>query len=431
MRRRKRVLAVSVWIILLLALCISAFSGALAEEDNLIDVPIGQTTEVFDEKGNSIGTLQLDPESRLIYQASSGEQITGVRVRYAPAAVKSTKLSDALLGKTKVQLSLSQVATPAPETTAAETAVVLPEYGWIDTNLVITALSARLSVDNSRAKTYEAEIASLRESLANAQKSKTDDPIPTANPGPKVDQQNTGSWVAYAALALGVVCAGALGWIALSVYASKAEKEHQTEQLKKLNDRFTAGVSLNSPVKVEQTSWPKDARVEVVSDSLGRMATNLEHSAAFVSKIAPAEPEKEIEPPPVPEGEETDLLALANSLAGVASAAEWRNKVRVAGWRYALLQANPTEKGTYIEDDSGYSIIACLMRGTEAELAYVLPSYQDPNAIEDRWQEFYSIEESQAFRNYHVDALSVMFIERGVFFLPKSKGRLTRRPLSQ
>lgn len=428
MRRRKRVLAVSAWIILLLALCIPTFSGSLAEEDNLIDVPIGQTTEVFDEKGNSIGTLQLDPESGLIYQASSGEQITGVRVRYAPAAVKSTKQSDALIGKTKVQLSLSQVATPAPETTAAETAVVLPEYGWIDTNLVNTALSARLSVDNSRAKTYEAEIASLRESLANAQKSQTDDPIPTVNPVPEADQQNTGSWVAYAALALGVVCAGALGWIALSVYASKVEKELQTEQLKKLNDRFTAGVSLNSPVKVEQTSWPKDARVEVVSDSLGRMAANLEHSAAFVSRITPAEPAKKIEPPSIPEGEEPDLLALANSLSGVASSTEWRRIVKDAGWHYELLQSNPSDKGNYIADESGYSIIAALLRGAEADLAYVVPSYQDPKASEDRWSEFYSVNRDYAVKDYRVDKLPVMFIDRGVFFLLKSPGRLTRRP---
>ena len=68
------------------------------------------------------------------------------------------------------------------------------------------------------------------------------------------------------------------------------------------------------------------------------------------------------------------------------------------------------------------------MRGAEAELAYVVPSYQDSNAIEDRWHEFYSIEESVAFRNYHVYTLPIMFIERSVFFLPKSKGRLTRRP---
>lgn len=428
MRRRKRVLAVSAWMILLLALCIPAFSGALATDEDLIDVPIGQETDVFNEEGALIGTLQPDAQGGAMFQATKGDPISGVRVRYAPAAVKSAKQSDALIGKTKVQLSLSQVATSAPETTAAETAVVLPEYGWIDTNLVITALSARLSVDNSRAKTYEAEIKSLRESLANAQKSKTDEPLPTVNPVPEEVHQNTEAWVSYAALALGVVCAGALGWIALSVYASKAEKEHQTEQLKKLNERFTAGVSLNSPVKVEQTSWPKDARVEVVSDSLGRMATKLEQSGTLFSQITSEERFKEAEPQPIPEGEEPDLLALANSLTGIASSAEWRRIVKDAGWRYELLQSNPSDKGNYIADESGYSIIAALMRGAEADLAYIVPSYQDPKASEDRWSEFYSVNRDYAVKDYRVDKLPVMFIDRGVFFLLKSPGRLTRRP---
>ena len=130
----------------------------------------------------------------------------------------------------------------------------------------------------------------------------------------------------------------------------------------------------------------------------------------------------------MPEGEEPELLKLANSLVGVAASATWRNLVSEAGFRYALLQANPTEKGTYIADDSGFSIIAALMRGAEADIAYIVPSYQDPNASEKRWHDFYSITESESVRRYRVDALPVMFIENGVFFLPKSKGRLTRRP---
>jgi hypothetical protein len=114
-------------------------------------------------------------------------------------------------------------------------------------------------------------------------------------------------------------------------------------------------------------------------------------------------------------GEEPDLLKLANSLAGVAASANWRAMVSEAGFRYVLLQANPTEKGTYIADESGYSIIAALMRGAEADVAYIVPSYHDPNASENRWHDFYAINESQSVRNYRVEALPVMFIERGVF----------------
>ncbi len=434
MRCSKRIIAVSAWLVLLIALCIPAFSGALAEDEIWIDIPIGQTTEVFNDKGDSTGTLEPDAQGGAVFQAPKSDPITGVRVRYLLAKVDSAKQIKALIGKTKVQLSLMQAATPAPETTETKkpNPAAFPEYGWIDSNLVITALSARMAVDKSRANTYQAEIAALQAALANANAEKpTAAPMPTATPilvPQKVDQESVGAWVDYAALALGIVCAGALGWIALSVYAGRLEKEHQTEQLKKLNERLANGVSLNSTVKVEQVSWPRNARVEVGSDSIDRIAANLDRSSAFVSQIAPPESPKKAEPKPIPEGEEPDLLALANNLAGIASAAEWRNKIREAGWRYALLQANPTEKGTYVEDESGYSIIACLMRGAEAEIAYVVPSYQDSNAIEDRWHEFYSIEESNKVKNYEVYSLSVMFIERGVFFLPKSKGKLTRRP---
>ena len=103
--------------------------------------------------------------------------------------------------------------------------------------------------------------------------------------------------------------------------------------------------------------------------------------------------------------------------------------MKEAGWRAVLLQTNPTEKGTYIPDESGYSVVACLMRGADADLAFVLPSYQDPNASEERWSEFFEVNTDMAVRNYHVDALPEMFIERGTFFLQKSKGKLTRRPL--
>lgn len=434
MMSSKRFLATVAWFILLIALCIPALSGALAEDDNQIDIPIGQKTDVFNEKGVQVGTLQPDAQGGAAFQPTKGDPVTGVRVRYSLAAVDNVKQNKALIGKTMVQLVLPQAPTPTPETTEAKkpNPTSLPENGWIDSNLVITALNARISVDTNRANTYRTEISTLQAALANLNAATpTAAPTPTALPTPtpvQPDHGRVGAWVSYAALALGIVCAGALGWIALSVYAAKNEKERQTKQFTKFNERFAEGVSLKNSVKVEQVSWPRDARVEVVSDCLDRMAANFEQNGALFSQIASKEPVKKPEPLPIPEGEEPDLIALANSLAGVASATEWRNKIREAGWRYALLQANPTEKGTYVEDDSGYSIIGCLMRGAEAELAYVVPSYQDSNAIEDRWHEFYSIDESYKVKNYEVYSLPVMFIERGVFFLPKSKGRLTRRP---
>ena len=429
MMSSKRFLATVAWLFLLIALCIPALSGALAEDDNLIDIPIGQTIEVYNEKGESIGTLEPDPQGGAMFQPTKGDPITGVRVRYLLAALKSANQGEMASSTTKVQLTLMQAATPSPETTQTDAATTLPQYVWIDSNLVITALSARVSVDKSRAKTYEDEITALKASLAKVLPDNSEEILaPTATPiNVEADQERAGAWVVYAALALGIVCAGALGWIALSVYASKNEKERQTEQLKRLNERFDNGVSLNTPVKVEQVSWPKDARVEVISDSFDRMAANLEQSGALFSQMTQKEPVKEPEPLPIPEGEEPDLLALANSLAGIASATDWRKKIQEAGFRYELLTSNPSDKGNYIADESGFSIIAALMRGPEAELAYIVPSYHDSKASEDRWSEFYSIEKDISVLNYRVDKLPAMFIDRSVFYLLKSPGKLTRR----
>jgi membrane carboxypeptidase/penicillin-binding protein len=41
-------------LLLLLALCVPAFSGALAADEKLIDIPIGQDTTVYDENGQPI-----------------------------------------------------------------------------------------------------------------------------------------------------------------------------------------------------------------------------------------------------------------------------------------------------------------------------------------------------------------------------------------
>ena len=81
MTRQKRIITYPI-LFLLLALYIPAFSGALAEDDNLIDIPIGQTVEVFDEKGDSIGTLEPDAQGEALFQPTEGDAITGVRVRY-------------------------------------------------------------------------------------------------------------------------------------------------------------------------------------------------------------------------------------------------------------------------------------------------------------------------------------------------------------
>jgi hypothetical protein len=127
-----------------------------------------------------------------------------------------------------------------------------------------------------------------------------------------------------------------------------------------------------------------------------------------------------------PDGREPDLLALANSLAGVSSAEEWSERIKRAGYRVALLTSNPTERGSFVADTSGNSILACLMKSADAETGYLIPSYQDPRADEYRWNDYYLIREDASVKGYRVEELALMHVERGTFFSHKSKGRLVR-----
>lgn len=237
------------------------------------------------------------------------------------------------------------------------------------------------------------------------------------------------AWVPVGGFALGLIAVGALVWMAISTAKAARESKKQTQLLTNLSERFKDGVAVKSPIKAELTAWPREGYALVSCEAMEQLAAIARLGGVF-SMQSGTQMQQPIEPPPAPvrEGEEPELLALANRLAGVASAPEWNNIVKEAGWRAIQLQSNPTEKGTYIADDSGYSIIACLMHGVEPQMAYVVPSYQDPNASESRWSEFYSVNEDMSVKNYLLEALPVMYIERGTFFLQKSKGRLIRRP---
>lgn len=463
MKRKRNWMQKSAVVFLILSLLLTAFSGALAEgeqaaEEQPVEIPILQETQLLSAAGKLIGTLVPDGSGGADLQLETKETVAGVIVRYAPYDVSEQAKVKALTGKTKVLLSLAaaetaatepeetagaaspdaetaNTATPTPETTPEPTKKpnptqplpVLPEEGWIDSNLVNTALYEHAVQEASACASAEAELAEIKSITPEPT-----EPAFTATPVPENDSSGgifspdrTSAWLPLAAVALGIVGAGMLAWIAFSAFAASSEARHQTDQLRKLSDELNKGIEVKSPVKVEQAAWPREGSVTIASEALEQLASR--------PVYAPAEAEKREDPPApppkiVPPGEDPELLALCNRLAGVASAEKWHSLVKEAGWHAVLLQTNPTEKGTYIPDESGYSIVACLMRDADAEIAFVLPSYQDPNASEERWSEFFAVSEDFGVKNFRVDALAEMFIERGTFFLLKSKGRLTHRP---
>jgi len=416
-------------VLLLIALCVPVLSGALAaDEETPLVVPISQETAVFGADGTQVGTLRPDSTKGIVLTLVSGEELAGIQVIFDQAAANEAVKIDLLAGKTLV-LFIASAATETPETTPDATVTTMPSQGWIDANLIVTALAARHATDVSAIVSKDQEIASLQDQL-NASKKSDVNPTPSAvekTPG-IFSAEKLAVWVPVAAIILGILGLGVLVWVAVSASTAAWESERMVRHLTKLNERLSDGLLLKTPVRIEQIAWPREGHVKLAPDIVEQLAAVAGQNSTYNTRVSEPVQPVVVEPDPIPEGEEPDLLQLANKLAGVASAAEWHALVRDAGWRAVLLQANPTEKGTYIADDSGYSIIGCLMRTPDTGLAYVVPSYQDPNASEQRWGEFYAVSEDMSVRNYRVDALAVMYIERNTFFLQKSKGKLTRRP---
>ena len=213
-----------------------------------------------------------------------------------------------------------------------------------------------------------------------------------------------------------------------SAARTESNSEKQTSHLESIVRVLTDGIAIKTPLTVEQTKWPT-GHLPIDLEALEQIAEIAKLGGLAGTRFAERQQQHaESTPPPVREGEEPELLALANSLAGVGAVAAWKEIVEEAGWRAVQLQLNPTEKGTYVVDDGGYSVIACLMRGVEPKIGYVVPSFLDSTASEPIWNEFYEIEENESVVNYHIDTLALIHINSGNFYLRKAPGRLTRRP---
>jgi hypothetical protein len=414
MKQKRRAVLHGATLLLLGALLLPAFAGALAEGEDAVTIPIMKETPVYGADGAQIGSLLPNHPEGALLKLLEAEQSIEVQVAYSPALANKTAQTQALAGKAIVQLERTQVSMEE---------MALPAECWVEGGLVITALTARHALNADKIADLEREI-DARKSEQAATSGNVETPDDANAVGGIFSAQQMKIWVPIASLSLGFIGALLLGWIAFSLMGAAFQAQRQANQLVKLNDKISDGILGKNPLLVQQTAWPKQGYVEIVSRALDHLAKNAPLSGAAVREQQPPEPP----PPPIPEGEEPELLALANSLVGTSSGPEWHNKIKAAGYHAVLLQANPNERGTYVADEGGYSVIACLLRGAEPELGYVVPSYQDPNASEPRWSEFFTLKEDISVRNYQIDALPVMFVDREVFFTHKSYGKLTRRP---
>lgn len=417
-------------LLLLGAMCVPVFSGALADGDSKpLIVTIEQSTDVYNMDGIQIGTVEPDGAGGSLLRLEDNTEYPNLQVIFDYAAASKTKSGVKMPDTTLVLFQVkSSVETQELASTAGS---AMPTEGWIDVALVVRAQSARHEADSAQIATLKDKNAQM-ENETNPTASLA--PVITPGPNPAVggmfSAERIAIWAPVVALVLGAVGAGALVWMAISVATAALQAERQTKHMTKVADALKVGVAIQTPLQIEQDIWPREGRVPIASESLDQLVEMVRQGAIYGGQYGAQtqqQPEESL-PPPVREGEEPELLALANRLAGVASAPEWNSIVKEAGWHAVQLQSNPTEKGTYVVDDSGYSAIACIAYGAEPKLGYIIPSYLDSTASASIWNEFYEIEENESVVNYRIDALSLTHINFGHFYLRKARGRLTRRP---
>ncbi len=415
MIRIKSRVAICVALLMILALWIPAIRESSAEGEQTIELRISEDTEVLDDAGKKIGELRPgESGTSAVYAPNGGEEIPNVAVAYTLSGSIAAEPNQALAGKAMVTLRWTQ----------EETLVV-----WIDSSIVLAALETLHAADAGAIGSMQAEIESLHNRLekanetiaANAQAVEQAAAEPGKTPW-TFAWSSTVFQIAVCALgALGLLC---LIWIGISLVRGVTRIEEVSDRVNGVNARMKEGLSIKNTVRVEQTGWPQNGRVMIGAESLDKLASEMRRTLESNEKKRSFEPPAPIVYPP---GREPELLALANRLAGVGFAEKWYEQIRSAGYRVVLLTTNPRERGTLIADSTGNSILACLMTSADAEIGYLIPSFQDPRADEPDWSDYYLVKEDETVQNYRIEELALMHVERGTFFMRKSTGILLHR----
>ncbi len=484
MKRWKKPLAYVIGLASVLALCIPALHGALAEDAQTIEIRISKTTDVYGDNGKVIGTLIPGECGEATYMPVKGSEAYGVQVLYTYAGDSGDAiLGGNLGGKTKVTLrwdsgstispgeaaasaadqtgpqaqtppaaespateqsadpnaTPTPVPTPTPEPTPTIEPSV-PDHVWIDTGLIVAALMDLHAADAQAIWERDTQIEILKAGSADAGQSPAS--APPAKEEPNVE--NSGAQPSTvedsllylifksAMLVLGVAF---LGWIAVS---EAGRKKNSNSLVTNANE---TGKSLGS--------------ISRNTDALPRIASSLDTgmktlpSGEQLKQIFGGESGKEQriaqpnEPPDdsnlqtskneepkikisLPDGAQPDLIGLANRLAGIASADEWFKLVDQAGFHAKLLQTSPTGRDVWIEDRFKNSTLACLMRSASDDKAYLIPSFNDARASEDHNGKFYQITEDRSVTYYRIELLAIMNVRDKIYFSFHSQGKLVR-----
>ena len=468
MKITKNLLAVCALFALLLAVCVPVLSVANADGEDTIIVTISGTKMCYGDNGKQIGVLSPGESagSQPTYLADDDKEAVAVIVLYNYTAENSVIGSDNMEGKVKVTLQRAPEITPVPadspdaaasgpeadasvspdETVeAAPEMVTLPQTElicdvWVDASIVVSALSQAKQQDDSIINELNTQIAKLTGDGV------TEEPVATPADiaegeidNPDADAAQTGllpSWL-FPIIACVVLLAIAGGVIWSAISAARIARETKKSNDEKNSKNQSLQSMDQSLANLSKQADPASAIDKAMMDPVGKapyMKLIVENTAETRAILARMEQKTDFAPQP--EQRLTDpytvkrreAIALANSLAGIAAREDWADILVQSGYRYVLVQTDPTSQNVLRENKAEASVLACLMKGSEAEEAYLVPSFEDPNAGENLWKNFYAVTDDASVQHYRIDELAVMkVVNNGAFFTLNTKGKLSRR----
>ena len=468
MKRKSRILAVCVLMALLLAVCVPVLSVANADGEGTIIVTISGTRMCYGDNGKKIGVLSPGESagSQPTYLSDDGKEAVVVIVLYTYTAEDSVLGSDNLEGKVRVTLQLAPETTPVPadspdaaanvpEADASvspdETAETTPEVVtlqqpeqlgdvWVDASIVVSALNQAKKQDDSIISDLKEQIVKLSGNNV------TEEPVATPAEiaegkidNPDADAEETGLFQSLLfpiiLCAVLLVIAGGIIWSAVSL-ARTARETGKTNDEKNSKNQSLKSMD-QSLARLSERTDPASAIKDAMIDPSGKapyiksIAADTAETRTILARMeekANFAPQPD-QPPTHPDtAKKRAVIALTNRLAGIASREDWANIILESGYRYVLVQTSPTDREALQEDRTGNSVLACLMKGAEAEEAYLVPSFEDPNASEDLWKNFYAVTDDASVQHYRIDEPAVMkVVNNGAFFTLDTKGKLSRR----
>ena len=312
---------------------------------------------------------------------------------------------------------------------------------WIDASVIIPALNETLILKDADIKGKDEKITTL-ETSESAEEPVVlpipSDAIVDDNPD-TTDTEDTGLFQSLlfpivACVALLVIAGGAI-WSAVSLARTarengKANDEKNSKNLSlksmdqslaRLSERSDPAVAIKDAMMDPTAKTPYMKSIAADTAEARTILARMEEKANFAPQ-----PAEQLTHPDT--AKKRAVIALTNSLAGKASREDWANIILESGYRYVLVQTSATDREALQEDRTGNSVLACLMKGAEAEEAYLVPSFEDPNAGENLWKNFYTVTDDASVQHYRIDEPAVMkVVNNGAFFTLDTKGKLSRR----